>query len=228
MFRSSRTHLAACAVFLAALLGACKNNQDARASASAAETSPTEPPAAPASSEPAAVTRFGEHAGTYEVDGSHSTVLFRVMHLGVAPVYGRFNQVSGTLNLADDPAASRIALSIATDSIFTAEKKRDTHLKSPDFFDAKQYPTVRFESTDIKPAGERRYQVGGKLDLHGTSRPVTAEVEFTGAGADPWGGQRTGFEGRLRFKRSDFGMNFMLDGLSDEIDVIIALEAIKK
>ncbi len=188
-------------------------------------TGPSSDKAAPA---PAAST-LSEAAGSYEIDGVHSQAIFRILHLGVSYQYGRFNKISGALTIdGADPTKNSVSIEVAADSVFTANKKRDTHLKSPDFFDAKQFPTIIFKSTKVEAAGGDKYNVSGDLSMHGVTKPITIALDYVGFGKDPWGGFRVGFEGKASIKRSDFGITFMPEGLGDEVELTLAIEAIKK
>lgn len=219
---------AALAAGLVALGCSKAETEQPKEPAPAAKTAP-----APAGSEKAPPTALAnnplaEAAGTYEIDSVHSHVVFRIKHLGVAYQYGSFNQVEGSLTLSADPTKSEVQVDIAADSVFTANKKRDTHLKSPDFFDVKQFPTISFKSTKIEPAGGSTYNVTGNLSLHGVTKSVTIPMELTGTGKDPWGGFRVGFEGKLDIDRTDYGITFMPDGLGNEVNLMLTVEAIKK
>ena len=171
---------------------------------------------------------FARAAETFEIDGSHTSVLFRIKHLGVSFFYGRFTDVSGSVVLDDDPAKCSMILVIKSDSINTDSEKRDAHLKSPDFFNARQFPEITFKSTSIKAAGENQLEVTGDLTLHGVTKSITVTVDRTGSGSDPWGGYRTGLETTITIKRSDYGMKFMLKGLSDEVKLVISIEGIRQ
>ncbi|HEV3136240.1 MAG TPA: YceI family protein [Pirellulales bacterium] len=122
-------------------------------------------------------------AASYAVDPVHSTVLFRVKHMGTSFAWGRFNEIVGRLNL-DDQAPS-VEMLVKTESLDTANAKRDQHLKSPDFFSAKQFPAISFKSTRVARAGENKYDVEGTLSLHGVDRPLKVQLERTGAGKNP-------------------------------------------
>jgi polyisoprenoid-binding protein YceI len=121
-----------------------------------------------------------------------------------------------------------IEVSIKTASVDTNHQKRDEHLRSPDFFNAKQYPVMTFSSSEIDFSKETPKRVEGKLSLHGKTRLVTLTVEPIGAGNDPWGGYRAGYKATAVIKRSEFGMDFMLDGVGDDISVTLNIGAIKK
>ncbi len=167
-------------------------------------------------------------ADTYAIDTSHSKANFRVKHFGVSWFYGQFHELSGTVTWdTKAPAASSIDLSIKADSLFTADKKRDDHLKAPDFFNTKEFPTITFKSKSVAQAGGKM-KVTGDVTLHGVTKPITADFEFVGEGKDPWGGYRAGWEARITIKRSEFGMKFMEGGIGDDINVVISLEGIKK
>ncbi|MCC6620453.1 MAG: YceI family protein [Deltaproteobacteria bacterium] len=169
-------------------------------------------------------------AAPYEVDGAHSSVLFKVMHFGIAPFHGRFNKVAGTFEFdGANVAASKLAVDIDANSVFTADKKRDDHLKSPDFFNAKQFPNIVFKSRAVK-AGARAgaFLVEGDLTLRGVTKPVTVELVKTGEGKDPYGGYRVGFEGTFTINRHDFGVSFMPDGLGKDVTITVAVQGVKK
>ena len=113
-------------------------------------------------------------------------------------------------------------------NVDTAVEKRDTQLKSPDFFNAGEHPTISFKSKSVKKLKEAVYEVSGDLTLLGKTLPITTEVHATGAGKDPWGGFRMGFETSFSIKRSDFGMNFMMGGVSDEVNLTVSVEGIRQ
>ena len=168
-------------------------------------------------------------AGSYNVDAEHSNVLFRIKHLDVAYFHGRFNKVTGTLKLdALDPSKSSVTIEIDANSVFTANKKRDDHLRSPDFLSAAEFPAIGFasKSVELKPDGS--LGVVGDLSLHGVTRSITATLAHVGAGKDPWGGFRTGFEGTFSINRSDYGIKFMPGGVGEQIDLTVAIEAIRQ
>lgn len=173
-------------------------------------------------------------ADTYVVDPIHSEAAFQVRHL-VSKVRGRFGDFKGVI-LADAqrPEASRVEFTIRAASIDTANADRDRHLQSPDFFDVEKYPEISFKSRTVAARGQGRYDVSGTLSMHGVSKEVTLPVAFLGAGKDPWGNERAGFETSLTLDRKDYGIvwNKALDAggylLGDDVLVTINLEAIKK
>jgi polyisoprenoid-binding protein YceI len=177
----------------------------------------------------AILSSLAQAAETYKLDPMHTSIVFRVKHLGVAYVYGRFNGPSGTFVFDEtSPSKSAIEMQAETNNIDTAVEKRDTHLKSPDFFNTGEYPTVSFKSKSVKKLNEAVYEVSGDLTLLGKTRPITVEVNATGAGKDPWGNFRRGFETSFSIKRSDFGMTFMIGGVSDEVNLTVSVEGIRQ
>lgn len=168
-------------------------------------------------------------AETYQVDPVHSYVLFRVKHLDIGYSYGRFPGPAGVIEWDDAaPEKSRVEMSVDVASVDTDVEKRDQHLKSADFFDVEQHPAITFRSTSIKKTGDETFAVAGDLTLLGKTRPVTAVVRRTGAGKDPWGQYRIGFETVFTIQRSAWGMNFMLNGVSDAVDITVSVEGIRQ
>lgn len=168
---------------------------------------------------------------TFEIDGVHSSVVFMIKHLGVGDFYGRFNEISGEFAWDDSsPAAGSINVTIAAESVDTANTQRDNHLRSPDFFNAREFATVTFRSTTIQQLGDA-FEVTGDLTLHGVTKPVTAELVWNGSGDK---GQRFGYRGGLAaeftIKRSEFGMDTYIEEgmLSDEVKLIVGLSGVRK
>ena len=146
-------------------------------------------------------------AGTYQIDASHSVVEFVVRHLGLAKVRGRFNEFEGSITVAEDIADSKVDVVIQAASIDTRDSGRDEHLRSPDFLDAPNNPTLEFHSRAIRQQGDDWF-VDGDLTVAGQTRPVTLEVEFEGSAVDPWGGSRIGFSAGTKLNREDFGLTW--------------------
>ena len=168
---------------------------------------------------------FGLAADAYKVDAVHSSVVFRVKHMNTSYAYGRFNGISGGFALnAAEPSSSVLDIAVATDSIDTANAGRDTHLKGPDFFNAKQFPTITFKGTSFKKTGDATYEVAGDLTLHGVTKPVTATVESTGQGKGLRGGEIAGIEAVFTIKRTDFGMKNLVGPVGDDVKITVALE----
>jgi polyisoprenoid-binding protein YceI len=169
-------------------------------------------------------------ADEYKVDPAHSFVSFRIKHMGVSYAYGRFNDFNGVF-MVDQPSGNGLTFDFVmkADSVDTGNAKRDQHLKTPDFFNVKEFPAVEFKSKQVRRNGEKGLEVGGDLTMHGVTRPINVHLERVGSGKDPWGGYRTGYEGSFVLKRSDFGMNFGSDGmLGDDVTVTVAFEGTRK
>ena len=167
-------------------------------------------------------------ADTYSVDVTHSAALFSVTHLGISNTHGRFNAIDGTLTWdAADVSKSAISIVIKTESVDSNAEKRDQHLRSPDFFNAKQFPTLTFTSSSFTKVDDSTYTVVGEAELVGNKKPLTVTVKKIGEGKDPWGGYRIGFETSFVLKRSDFGIKGV-PGVGDDVNVTFAIEGVKK
>ena len=167
-------------------------------------------------------------ADTFKVDPVHTFVLFSVQHLGIANTYGRFNDISGTVVFdKDNPSKSSVELSVPVESLDTHNSIRERSLKSPDFFDAKQFPTITFKSTKVEGSGDT-LKVSGDLTIRGVTKPVTVDFKKGGEGKGVFGEMRGGGETRFTIKRSDFGMNFELGEVGDEVTIILSLEGVKQ
>lgn len=168
-------------------------------------------------------------AESYEIDPVHSMILFRVNHMGIGKVFGRINEFEGIVVMDEEnlPACSFV-IEIDPASVDTNSADRDKHLTGPDFFNVKQFPVWRFKSTSVAKNNDGTFKVTGEMQLHGAKKTITIEFEKVGQGKGPGGGYRTGWYSEFSINRSDFGMDYMLDGLSDEIQVYIAIEGIRK
>jgi len=164
---------------------------------------------------------------TFTIDPVHSGVKFEIEHLLVSTVTGRFTQFQGTINLSKaNDVQSSVDVTINAASINTDEPKRDTHLKSPDFFDAAKFPTLTFKSTSVTATGNGQLSVTGTFTLHGVSKTIVIPVTQKGpiAGMAP-GTQVVGFKGSLSLKRSDYGMSKMIGLVGDNVDITLNVEA---
>lgn len=172
------------------------------------------------------LTAYG--ADTYKIDPVHSSVLFSIKHFGVTDFYGDFKEIAGTVTFDSvDPSKSSVELTVPVESIDTRNEKRDQHLKSPDFFNAKQFPTVTFKSNKIEGTGDV-YKITGDLTIHGVTKPITAEFKKGAEGKGQKGEVRGGGETRFTIKRSDFDMKFMMGPLGDDVNIVLSLEGVKQ
>ena len=167
-------------------------------------------------------------AGDYEVDAVHSTALFRVQHAGAGQFWGRFNDVNGTVTYTPDQDEHfSFDIDIDLESVDSGHEKLDQHLKSPDFFNAKEFEKMTFKSTEVERLGQNVWDVTGDLTLNGITKKVIAVVRFTGTAEVM--GRRAGFEAEFDIKRSDFEHTYGIEGgtLGDKTRIIVGLEAIK-
>lgn len=146
-------------------------------------------------------------AGTWSVDLAHSSIEFRVRHLMLASVKGRFTEFAGWLT-AEPDGELRVSGAVKAASLDTHEPQRDAHLRSGDFFDVDAYPEITFESTDVEPLGESMFRVVGELSLRGVTRPIELTATMLGTALDPWGSERVGIEARGQLDRTDFGLTW--------------------
>lgn len=164
----------------------------------------------------------------YSVDPVHSTVIFKITHFNMAPFYGRFNEPTGNFVLDEDPAKTSFNFEIQADKVDTANEKRNAHLKGPDFFNAKQFPTITYKSNKVTKAPNGAYEVEGDLTLHGVTKPVKVTIEKTGQGKDPMGKERAGLAATFTIRRADFGISFMPGALGDDVTLMTGIEGLKQ
>jgi polyisoprenoid-binding protein YceI len=149
---------------------------------------------------------------TWTIDPTHTLVEFSARHMMITTVKGRFGDVAGTIIIDDaTPDASRVEITIDASSIDTRTEQRDAHLRSADFLDVENYPSVTFRSTAIRgsyaQAGDR-FELEGELTIRGVTKPVVLDVTFEGTGRDPWGGERASFTATASIDRRDFGLTW--------------------
>jgi polyisoprenoid-binding protein YceI len=173
-------------------------------------------------------------APVYTVDGGHSGVVFRVRHRGVTNFHGRFNKIDGSFSFdPENLAAASFKAEIPVDSVDTGIEKRDEHLRSADFFNARQYPVATFESTAVRATSTpNHFELDGTLTLHGETKPITATLEWIGTG-EHRGKPLAGFEANFSIKRADFGITTYLaedggenGGLGNTVDITIFAEGV--
>jgi polyisoprenoid-binding protein YceI len=172
----------------------------------------------------------------WTIDASHTHVGFAVKHMMISTVRGRFTTYSGTLDIdTEDLTRSTVTGEIEVASIDTADAKRDEHLRSADFFDVENFPTMRFRSTRVESLGQDHYKVYGMLTIRGISQEIALDVEYAGMLQDPWGNTKLGFSATASIQRKEFGLvwNAALDKggvlVGDQVkldlDVQVALQA---
>ena len=176
-------------------------------------------------------------SSTYKIDPAHSSANFAptIRHMMITNVRGGFNNVSGAIVWdAANPSATTIDATIDATTIDTREPKRDEHLRSADFFDVEQFPTIAFKSTAVKAKGDDELEVTGDLTIHGVTKPVVLKVEGpTAEGKDPWGNSRIGASATTKIKRSEFGLtwNAALEAggvlVADDLKIEVEVSLIK-
>jgi polyisoprenoid-binding protein YceI len=173
----------------------------------------------------------GYRAGTWTIDPVHSEVGFAARHMMVSKVRGRFTEFEGTLATGDNPLESSVTATIALGSVDTGNAQRDDHLRSNDFFDVPNHPTMTYRSTAIREDGDG-YVVDGELTLKGVTREVPLQLTLEGFGPDAYGGYRAGFSATAEINRRDFGVDFnaALEAggvvVSDKITIHLEIEAV--
>lgn len=170
----------------------------------------------------------------WNIDTTHSTIGFAVRHMLISTVRGHFNTFSGTLNIDEaNPANAWVEAEVEVASIDTRDANRDNHLRSADFFDVENFPKITFKSTSVEK-NDDDYKVIGDLTLHGVTKPVAFDVEYSGIIKDPYGLNRAGFTATSKISRKEFGITFnaVLETgsamVSDEVKITLDFEAISQ
>lgn len=167
--------------------------------------------------------------GDYVIDVAHSHAYFFISHLGVSRFMGRFDDIKGTFVVGPKPSESAVSATIPVSSINAKHQKLEDHLKSPDFFDAAQFPNMTFESTRVRWNSRGEGVLSGNLTIHGVTRPVDFALKVTGAGKGPRGDTRAGFEGNVTINRSNFGMTYGLPRIvGDTVEIALSIEGIRQ
>ncbi|GAA3586911.1 YceI family protein [Klugiella xanthotipulae] len=149
----------------------------------------------------------GYKAGTWTIDPTHSEVSFSVRHLAISKVKGKFEKFDATFVTGENPLDSKVTATAEVASVNTNESNRDNHLRTGDFFDAEQFPTMSFVSTGVRQVGED-YTVDGDLTIKGTTKQVSFTLELGGFGTDPYGNYKAGATATAVVKREDFGLTW--------------------
>ena len=146
--------------------------------------------------------------GEYAIDPTHTSVEFIGRHLMITKVRGRFPEVSGTITVDEEPERSHVDVELEVAGLETGNPDRDGHLRSPDFFNADQYPTITFRSTKVEAGTSGTWAVTGDLTVRDVTRPVTLQVDFDGANASPFGDERIAFSAATEVDREDWGLTW--------------------
>ncbi len=170
-------------------------------------------------------------ADDYIIDkkGMHASIQFKISHLGYSWLWGRFNDFNGSFSYdKNKPEDSKVEVTINTRSVDSNHAERDKHLRGKDLLNVDKYPTARFISSSFVQKNDGTGQLKGDFTLHGITKPITIETQYIGAGKDPWGGYRIGFEGTTRIALSDFGILKNLGPASKELELIFAIEGVRQ
>jgi polyisoprenoid-binding protein YceI len=164
-----------------------------------------------------------------DTEGAHAFIQFKISHLGYSWLLGRFNDFAGRFSYdPDDPASTRVEVTIQTKSIDSNHAERDKHLRGDNFLQVEKYPEARFLSTAYQEQADGSGVLQGELTLRGVTRPISIEVKQIGAGMDPWGGYRRGFEGRTALRLEDYGIDFNLGPSAKEVYLELHVEGIRQ
>ena len=173
-------------------------------------------------------------AGPWTLDAAHSSISFSVRHMMVSKVRGQFTDFTADIVTAEDPLASTVSAVVQLASIDTRDSGRDEHLRTNDFFDIENHPTMTFTSTGLECSGSD-YRLVGDLTIKGVTRPVTFDLEVGGVAKDPWGNTKTGFTASTTVNRKDFGLTYNAaletggvligDKVTIELDIEAALKS---
>lgn len=172
---------------------------------------------------------------TFSIDASHTTVEFVVRHMMIGRTKGVFEGVSGTVVIdPNNHAASSVDVAIDINSINSKDEKRDAHLRSADFFDAENNPSMTFRSTRIESTGGDRLKVHGDLTIRDVTKPVVLDATFLGEAVSPWGASVAAFDATTKINRKDFGLvwNVAMETggvlVGEEVTIHIEVEAVKQ
>ena len=178
---------------------------------------------------------YGINAESYVIDNIHSRIGFTVKHMMINKVYGQFNTYTGTFEYdTNNLETSKADIKIDVSSINTGIEKRDTHLKSEDFFDVKKYPEISFELSKVEKVSENKFKVTGKMTMHGSTNTISLDVEGGDIIKDSWGNIRTGFSLTGTISRKEFGLtyNSLLETggmvVADDIHLQIDIEGVQQ
>ena len=167
-------------------------------------------------------------ADSYQFDPAHTSVTFKIQHVGISWVQGRFDDLAGACVVnSDDPTKSTFEMTIKMASVDTNVVQRDDDLRSANFFDVKQFPAMTFKSTAVKKV-DAGLEVTGDFTLHGVTKSITFTLVGGQKAEFPKGTQRIGFVTELKLKRSDYGVAKMIPDVGDEVRIFISFEAVQK
>ncbi|MAT97577.1 MAG: polyisoprenoid-binding protein [Anaerolineaceae bacterium] len=172
---------------------------------------------------------------SWQIDSSHSHINFTARHMMISKVRGSFENFSGTVNFDEEnPTNTTVNVEVDLTSINTRDEQRDGHLKSPDFFDVENYPTMKFVSTRVEQINENNGRLYGQLTIKDITKEVVLDVEYAGIAKSPWGTVSAGFSATGSLNRKEWGLNWnqaLETGgvlVGDKINMEIELELVKQ
>ena len=172
---------------------------------------------------------------SWMIDSDHTEINFTVRHMMISNVRGQFQKVNGAVEFDEsNPAKTRVDVEIEAASVNTKEEKRDAHLKSPDFFDAEQYPYLTFKSKRVEAKNASRARLIGDLTIKDVTKEVALDVDYNGSAKSPWGSTSAGFSAKTTIKRKDWNLNWNValetGGwlVGDDIHISIELEIVQQ
>jgi len=181
------------------------------------------------------MTTTADNTTVWAIDAAHAELGFAVRHLMLAMVRGRFGGVNGTITVDEhDPRNAKIDVTVDVASVDTRQAMRDNHLRSPDFFDVANHPTMHFVSKRIEGDVTGSFKLIGDLTIRGTTREVTLDAHFEGRAKDPWGNDRAGFSATGKLNRRDYGLtwNQALEtggvAVGDEVKLTLDVEVVRQ
>ena len=170
-------------------------------------------------------------AETYTIDPDHTYPNFTISHLGFSTMHGRFNTTKGKIVMDKTGNTSAIDIIIDAASVDTGMKKRDDHLRSPDFLNAAEFPEITYKSSKVTFSGAKKATVDGTLTISGVSKPVKLDVQSINCGIHPMDPKKEkfvcGFDATTKITRSDFGIKFALPAVGDEMVISLEVEGVR-
>ena len=170
-------------------------------------------------------------AADYVIDteGQHAFIQFKINHLGYSWLLGQFNDFEGSFSYDEDkPEQAKVKVTVNTNSLDSNHAERDKHLRGGDFLNVAKFSQATFVSTSYQPDGDGSGVLKGELTLHGVTKAIEIDVAEVGAGPDPWGGYRRGFEGTTTLTLKDFGIDYDLGPASKDVQMYLSIEGVRQ
>lgn len=170
---------------------------------------------------------FSAFGASYTIDPAHTYPYFKISHLGFSTMMGRFNKTEGKLTFDEKKGTGSVEITIDANSVDTAHEKRDKHLRSPDFLNTGEFPTITFKSTKAN-VKDGKGKVDGNITIMGVTKPITLNVTAMKCGVHPFNKKDVcGFDATAKLKRSDFGIKYGLPAIGDDMELMFEVEAVK-